>query len=55
MYITRTWFSENERKGFIACTPAGYKIVTLAGWIGALGWLQFLLLVVVLIVWAITR
>lgn len=49
------WFSENERKGFMTCTPAGYKVVALAGWIGALGWLQFLLLVVVLIAGAITR
>ena len=55
MYITRMWFSENERKGFLTCTPAGYRLVEFAGWIGALGWLQFLVLVGVLIVWAITR
>lgn len=49
------WFSENERKGFMACTPTGYRLLNLAGWIGLLGWLQFLLLVVALILFAITR
>jgi hypothetical protein len=49
------WFSENERKGFMTCTPAGYRLVALAGLIGVLGWLQFLVLVVILILWAITR
>jgi len=55
VYIPRMWFSENERKGFMACSPAGYRLLTLAGWTGALGWLLFLLLVVALIVSAITR
>ncbi len=55
MYVPRMWFSENERKGFMACTPAGYRLLTLAGWTGVLGWLQFLLLVVALVVFAITR
>lgn len=49
------WFSENERKGFVACTPAGYRLLSLAGWIGVLGWLLFLVLVAALIVFAITR
>lgn len=55
VYITRTWFSENERRGFMACTPAGYRLVGLAGWIGALGWLQFLVLIALLILSAATR
>lgn len=55
MYITRSWFSNNELKGFMACTPAGYRLVAAAGWIGALGWLLFLALVGALILWAITR
>jgi hypothetical protein len=49
------WFSENERKGFLTCTPAGYRLVSLAGLIGVLGWLLFLLLVAALIVATITR
>ena len=49
------WFSENERKGFMACTPAGYRFLTFAGWIGAFGWLLFFLLLAALIVFAITR
>lgn len=55
MYITRSWFSDNELKGFMACTPAGYRLVVVAGGIGLLGWLQFLGLLGVLIFWAITR
>ena len=44
MYITRMWFSENERKAFIACTSTGYKLVGVAGWVGLLGWIVLLLL-----------
>jgi hypothetical protein len=55
VYIPRMWFSENERKGFMACTPAGYRLLNLAGWIGMLGWLLFFLLVAALIVFAVTR
>jgi len=55
VYLPRMWFSENERKGFMACTPAGYRLLSLAGWIGVLGWLLFLVLVAALIVFAITR
>jgi len=55
VYITRTWFSDNERKGFMTCTPAGYRLVSLAGLIGILGWLQFLVLVVIFILFAVTR
>jgi hypothetical protein len=55
VYITRTWFSDNEWKGFMACTPAGYRLVTLAGWIGFLGWLQFLALVGAFALYGITR
>jgi hypothetical protein len=39
----------------MACTPAGYSLVAVAGWIGFLGWLQFLALLGVFILWAITR
>lgn len=55
MYITRMWFSENERKGFMTCTPTGYRLVSLAGFIGVLGWVQFLVLVVIFILFAVTR
>lgn len=52
MYITRMWFSENERKGFRECTPTGYKLVGIAGLLGFLGWVLFLLLGVVVFVLA---
>lgn len=55
VYVPRMWSSENERKGFMACTPAGYWLLNLAGWTGLLGWLQFLLLVAALIIFAVTR
>ena len=55
MYITRMWFSDNEMKGFMACTPAGYRLVQIAGLVGLLGWLLFLALVGVFAVSAITR
>jgi hypothetical protein len=55
MYITRSWFSDNEWKGFMACTPAGYRLVTLAGWIGFLGWVQFLALLAVFALYGMTR
>jgi hypothetical protein len=55
MYITRSWFSDNEWKGFMACTPIGYRLVTLASWIGLLGWLQFLALVGTFALFGITR
>jgi hypothetical protein len=49
------WFSENERKGFMACAPAAYRLVSLAGLVGMLGWLQFLVLVGAFILYGITR
>lgn len=55
MYITRMWFSENERKGFLACSPVGYNFVSVAGLIGFLGWVLFLLLIAALILSAATR
>lgn len=55
MYITRMWFSENERKGFMACSPGGYNLVGLAGWIGFLGWVLFLALLVALFLSAVVR
>jgi hypothetical protein len=55
VYITRMWFSENERIGFMRCTPAGYRLVGVAGWVGILGWLQFLVLVAIFILFGVTR
>ncbi len=55
MYITRMWFSENERQGFMTCSPAGYHLVSIAGLIGFLGWVLFLLLIAALILSAATR
>lgn len=55
MYITRMWFSEHEREGFLRCTPTGYRLITLAGLIGFLGWVLFLLLVAALIISGATR
>jgi len=55
VYITRMWFSENERSGFMTCTPAGYRLVGVAGLVGILGWLQFLVLVAIFILFGITR
>lgn len=55
MYITRTWFSENERNGFRSCAPAGYTLVSMAGWIGFLGWILFLVLIAALILSTATR
>ena len=55
VYITRMWFSENERIGFMTCTPAGYRLVGVAGWVGILGWLQFLVLVAIFILFGVTR
>ncbi|MBH0205094.1 MAG: phage holin family protein [Nitrospira sp.] len=55
MYITRMWFSENERMGFRACTPTGYKLVGVAGLLGFLGWVLFLLLAGVFALAGITR
>jgi hypothetical protein len=49
------WFSDNEMKGFMACTPAGYRLVLVAGLVGLLGWLVFLAIVGVFTFWAITR
>jgi hypothetical protein len=55
MYITRMWFSENERKAFMQCTPAGYRLVGVAGLIGLVGWVLFLVLVAVVILAGATR
>lgn len=55
MHITRMWFSENERIGFMTCTPAGYRLLNLAGWIGIAGWVLFLLLLATFIAAAMTR
>jgi hypothetical protein len=55
MYITRMWFSDNEMKGFKACTPAGYRLVLVAGLIGLLGWLVFFGIAGVITFWAVTR
>ena len=49
------WFSDNEYEGFRTCTPAGYRLVALAGWIGLLGWLVFLVLLGAFILYGITR
>jgi hypothetical protein len=55
MYLTRSWFSDNELKGFMACTPAGYRLVAFAGWVGFLGWLIFLALLGIFALYGITR
>lgn len=55
MYVTRMWFSENERNGFKTCSPTGYHLVSIAGLIGFLGWVLFLLLIAALILSAATR
>lgn len=39
----------------MACTPTGYRLVTFAGWIGLLGWLQVLALVGAFALYGITR
>jgi hypothetical protein len=49
------WFSENERKAFMQCTPAGYRLVGVAGLIGLVGWVLFLVLVAVVILAGATR
>jgi len=39
----------------MTCTPAGYRLVGVAGLVGMLGWFQFLVLVAIFVLFGVTR